>query len=86
MLKRGGLGRCDGINGLNIGFRSWGGDSVKHSSRVGVSTHDASPPTAPNVKAGSWLSLGFKMIVLVENPFVRDSDGRGNGFLRLKRG
>lgn len=49
---------------LDVGRRSWGGDAVKHSSRVSV---DVEKSPQPNLKAGSGLfSCDLKDTVFVE--------------------
>ena len=52
---------CRGLGGpfieLSKGFRSCGGDALKHSSSDEMDMLVASPlPPAPNLNAGNWLS------------------------------
>jgi len=50
---------------LEVGRRSWGGEAVKHSSRVNAGALEKSPQ--PNLKAGNGLfSCDLKDTVLVE--------------------
>jgi hypothetical protein len=64
---------------LSKGFLSCGGDSVKHSSRETDEALLVKPfPPAPNVKVGSWMSVGFETnaMLFVDWHFVRESPGR----------
>jgi hypothetical protein len=61
-----GLGFDEKRDPLEIGRRSWGGEAVKHSSKVGVDTFEEKSPH-PNLKVGSGLfSCCLKDTVLVE--------------------
>ena len=67
-------------------FRSWGGDSVKHSPRDIDIDEDKLLLAVPNLNVGSWLSWAFVFIdtEFIENPLLRTRDGlRNGGFLRL---
>jgi hypothetical protein len=79
---RGALGRR-----FPKGFFSWGGDSVKHSSREMFVFEDPLVIPlfpAPNVNWGSSFSLARGAMVEVERHFVRLSEGRFRlDFLRL---
>lgn len=70
---------------LEPGRRSWGGEAVKHSSKVS-DDELKSPHPAPNLKGGSGalFSCCLKDTLLVERFLVRAREGRSRiDFLRL---
>jgi hypothetical protein len=66
-LRQSGFGFEAPTKGFENSLRSWGGDTVKHSSRDGEDVAENASTPAPNLKAGSGLfSLDLKDTVLVE--------------------
>lgn len=88
LLKDERLGRGRGANiGLENILRSRAGDSAKHSDKESAGESDELLESPPDVKALKGFSglLLLRETVLVENPLVRDRDGRRNfGFGRLR--